>query len=185
MDNILKFFKTINQLKHSEREGWKRIGVNGVKDTIASHSYGATLLGWLRAKKEGMDENKIIKLLLMHDFIMAYIPDYTPRDNTFKDKKNLEKTSFNDMIKNIPDILKDEIKYLFLEYQDEKSKEAIFARECDKIDTLLQASTYSNEIEEDIMPEFLNSAKDKFKTKEGKIIYENIKNRHTSKNHND
>ena len=58
------------------------------RDTIASHSFGAALIGWVMAEKEDLDSDKIVKMLIMHDLIMSYVEDYTPEDEEFNSKKD-------------------------------------------------------------------------------------------------
>ena len=164
---LIEFYNAINRIKHIERTGWKQKGVTGVSDTIASHSFGATLVGWTLAKEEGLDADKIIKMLLIHDLIMAYVPDLTPSQAEYTEKRNIENSYAGKLLEDVPASIKDEFSVLFKEYQEEKSAEAIFARECDKLDTLLQAYSYSLTLEKDIFSEFLKSYKDKIKSKTG------------------
>lgn len=48
---LLKLFQDIHEIKHKEREGWKHIGVEPPRDTIASQSFGAAMVGWLLAER--------------------------------------------------------------------------------------------------------------------------------------
>ena len=174
---IDKFFSLINTLKHSEREGWKRIGVTGTKDTIASHSFGACLLGMHLAKLENVDCDKVVKLLIVHDLIMKYVPDSTPLDAEYSDKRKLEYENVEKLLLDIPKNIRDEFRALIIEYLDETSKEVIVARQADKLDTLLTVKEYSKDLgQPEIFKEFLENDKGKFKTDIGKKLFEEIQN---------
>ena len=176
MDDLVKFYQDIDKIKHIERKGWSAIGVEGTKDTIASHSYGAALLSWVLSKKENLDENKLIKLMLIHDLIMAHMGDYTPQDKEYVSKREIENNSFINLLKNIPMEIKEDFEELFKEYQEEKTEEAIFARECDKLDTLLQSLMYSQRLKKNELSQFISSYKSKFKSVTGLSILEQLEN---------
>lgn len=171
---IIEFYKDIDKIKHIERKGWSKIGVKGVTDTIASHSYGAALVAWVLSKKENLDENKLIKLMLIHDLIMAHIDDYTPENKEYLSKKDIENNSFSKLLTNVPNCIKKDFERLFDEYQQEKTQEAILARECDKLDTLLQALMYSKRLKKNELKQFISTYKNKFKSDTGKSILKEL-----------
>ena len=173
-DEIYSFFQDIHEIKHKEREGWKDIGVERPRDTIASHSFGAALIGWTLAEKEGIDSEKLIKMLLIHDLIMAYLPDYKPGDEEFESKKEIEKQRTEKLLEDIPENIREEFEDLLKELQEKKTEEAKFAKECDKIETLLQAAIYSEELGEDHLEEFLESYKEYFESETGREIFEKL-----------
>jgi putative hydrolases of HD superfamily len=152
MDKIIDFYSDIDRIKHRRREGWMQKGIPGAMDTIASHSFGAALIGWILAREEGIDENKMIKMLLIHDLIMAYVEDLTPSDTSYEKKRELENSAALKLLDDVPLSIKEEFHSLFAEYQEEKSTEAILARECDKLDTLLQSYMYSKKLREGHLP---------------------------------
>ena len=175
MNDILNFYNNIDKIKHKEREGWKRIGIKGVKDTIASHSFGSSLIAWIMAEKEGYDSSKLIKMLLMHDLIMAYVDDYVPGQEGYKNKRNIENELAKKLLSSVPDEIKKEFTALFEEYQEEKTEYAVFARECDKLDTILQAFMYSKRLGNDSVSEFIKTNEKKIKSKTGKEILKSLK----------
>jgi putative hydrolase of HD superfamily len=180
MEELLEFFRDVNQLKHTERQGWKDIGVEGTRDTIASHSFGAALIAWSLAGKEDIDTGKAVKMLLMHDLIMAYVEDYTPEDDGFDSKREKEEAAKEDLIQDVPENIRDEFRKLFDEFQAGESEAAKFARECDKLDTLLQARTYSEELGENHLNEFIESYRNHFQTETGKKLLEQLEEFDTS-----
>ena len=173
--DFLELFRDIHEIKHKEREGWKKIGVKPPRDTIASHSFGTMIVGWLLAEKEGFDSEKIIKTLLIHDLIMAYLPDYTPEDEKFNSKKEIEKERTEKLLNDVPEEIRDEFEELLNELQGQNTDLARFAKECDKIETLLQALIYSEDLEENHLEEFLNSYKNYFETETGKHVFNELR----------
>lgn len=175
MEDILKLFEDVNGLKHTEREGWKDIGVERPRDTIASHSFGASIIGWIMAEKEGKDSEKVIKTLIIHDLIMAYIEDYTPEDEEYSSKREMENRAADKLLSDVPEIIRDEFEELFKEFQEEETEFAKFCRECDKTETLLQAYIYSKQLGENHLQKFIESYKETFKTETGKETLENLR----------
>ena len=182
MHELENFFEDIDGLKHSERQGWKDLELDRPLDTIASHSFGASLIGWKLAEDEGLDSDRVMKMLLMHDLIMAYIEDVTPEDEDFESKKEREDEMFESLLENVPESIRDEFSDLFQEFRENNTKEAEIAHEADKIDTLLQAHKYSKEEEENYLKEFLDSYKEYFKSETGKNIYSNLEDKSRDKN---
>jgi len=175
MEELLKFFEDINRLKHSERQGWKDIGADQPRDTIASHSFGAALLAWSLADREDLDSDRLVKMVLMHDLIMAYVDDYTPEDEEFGSKREKEEEMAEKLFRDVPENIRDEFKEIFHEFQAGETDEAKLARECDKLDTLLQARKYSEEKGENHLQEFLESYREYFDTDTGKNIFSSLK----------
>ncbi len=175
-DEILDFFQTINDLKHTERKGWKKAGIERPRDTIASHSFGAAMIGWVLAEETGTDSERAVKMLLIHDLIMAHIPDYTPEEEEFDSKKDVERQKTEELIENIPDAMREELKQLLEELREQETETARLAKEADKLDTLLQAMVYSEETGEDLLEEFKDSYREFFRTEKGKRIFESLGN---------
>lgn len=177
MEQLLEFFRDIDQLKHTERQGWKDIGVEGTRDTIASHSFGAALIVWSLAEEEDVDSEKAVKMLLMHDLIMSYVEDYTPGDEEFESKRGKEEAAKDDLIQDVPENIRNEFRQLFEEFQAGETETAKFARECDKLDTLLQALIYSEKLGEDHLKEFLDSYEEHFSTETGVKLFNKLQDR--------
>lgn len=173
-DQLVEFFRDLHRLKHAEREGWKNSGVERPRDTIASHSFGAAMVGWMLAEDTGIDSDRVVKMLLIHDLIMAHIPDYTPGDEEFDSKKQLERQKTGELIESIPVSIREEFRELLEEMRGQETGAARLAKEADKLDTLLQAKLYSEETGEDLLDEFKESYREFFQTDKGKEIFENL-----------
>ena len=123
MNDLLGFYENIDKIKHIERSGWVCLPIEGIKDTIASHSFGASLLSWIISKREGVDECRLIKLLLVHDLIMARIDDITPPDPRYAIKRQMENDASEMLLTTIPLEIKEEFAGLFREYQDQQEQD--------------------------------------------------------------
>jgi putative hydrolase of HD superfamily len=175
MEELLELYLDVQELKHTEREGWKDIGVDRPRDTIASHSFGTALLGWILAEREGLDSDRIVKMLLLHDLIMSYLEDITPDDAEYAEKREIENRMSARLLADVPEEISSEFEELFEEFQQGETELARFARECDKLETLLQAYCYSKEREEDDLSEFLASYEEYFSSETGRALFEGLK----------
>ena len=181
MEELLKYFKDIEKIKHLEREGWLRMGVRGVIDTIASHVYGVGMIGWEMAKREGLNTNKVLKMCLVSELIMSKIEDFTPKDKEYYSKMDVQKEAVDKLIDDVPKDLKKDFRAYMEEFLEYKTPEAILARECHKIETLLQAIFYSARLGRDEIQQFLNEYRPFFKSKTGKQLFKEIEKEYGKK----
>lgn len=171
------FYSIINSLKFVRRKGWADRGLDA--DSIAAHAYGAMVLGWLIADKEGVDKSKVLEMLLVHDLVMAKIEDVTPSSGKYAQKRDLEKGAKELVAQALPEGLRDRYVALFDEFRAQESLEAKVACEADKLETLMQGEIYEEKMDKnDVLNEFLTTYASVFQTGTGKNIFEEIKARH-------
>lgn len=90
-----------------------------------------------------LDINKVIKMLVIYELGEVVIGDITPFDNIAPEEK-MEK-EHEAIRKVLGDLIKkDEFYLLLLEFDDKKTKEAVFAHHCDKLDADIQAKVYQD-----------------------------------------
>lgn len=182
MPEIIDFFEPVEKIKRKEREGWKLAKFKPVIETIGSHSFGAALLGWLLAKKEKLNEEKVVKLLLVHDLVMAYMQDVTPRDKNYERKSEIENSKIAKLLEKIPKEMRKEVETLITEYQKQETEESLLAREADKLDTLLQSLFYSKKKgKNEVFQEFFDHYKKFFRSKSGKKIIKQLESETNNK----
>lgn len=174
LKEIINFFEPINTLKLKERAGWRLREVKQV-ETIGSHVFGSTLIGWYLARKEHLDATRVIKILLVHEMVKAYIPDITPKDDKYFHQEELVLRHISSFIEKLPKDLKNEFVNLFLDYQKGLTEEAKIAREADKLDTLKQALEYEKITGKEIAGEFFKNYEVYFRSKSGKRIFNELK----------
>jgi putative hydrolase of HD superfamily len=166
MTDLIDFFLEAGKLKDIKRSGWL---LRKVKDpeTVAEHSFRAALMAWVLGEERGLDSTKLLKMLLIHDLVEAQAGDSTPYDDLvtpqadidkllsnwprrtkeekerlFAEKHTRELKALNDLIKKLPPKLKAEMHDLWMEYDVGNTLEGRFARQLDRIETLLQALEY-------------------------------------------
>jgi putative hydrolase of HD superfamily len=167
MEELLNFFIEIGKLKRMPRRGWV---INQIKnpESIASHIFRAAIITWILGEKKEIDEEKILKMVLIHDLPKVYAKDITPYDPILpqskeklvrlmrtwpkfseveKKKSELEryKKEWQALIRltsKLPSELRREIRELWLDYKKGLTKERRFVSQADRLDNLLQALEY-------------------------------------------
>jgi len=148
LNNTMRFYLLATQLKYKIRSGWDKTHWNVTKErleSIAEHVYGTCILG-LSIYSEfetNLDINKVIKMLVLHEIGEVIIGDITPFENiTPEEKAAIEHEAMEKVLGNL--IKKDEYFSLLLEFDEKKTKEAIFAYHCDKLEADIQAKVYQD-----------------------------------------
>lgn len=148
IENALRFYILATQLKYKIRTGWDDRHWNISKErreSIAEHIYGACILAIaLDSEFEtNLDIQKVITMLVLHELGEIVIGDITPFDGISNEEK-LEK-EYEAISKVLGDLQK-KAKYfdLLVEFNEGKTKEAIFAYYCDKAEAEIQAKIYQD-----------------------------------------
>jgi putative hydrolase of HD superfamily len=111
------------------------------------------MIAMLLSKDADVDGDKAVKMALVHDLAEAIVGDITPHDNVSVRKKHeLEKEA---MVKMFGD---SEPFQLWKEYESQESKEAVFVKDVDVFEALLQAREYEQKYGIDLS-EFYEYAK--------------------------
>lgn len=143
---IIEVFFEINNLKSLYRQGWLHHGVPKDQcETVAEHTLGVTLLALLLADEyfPALDQTKLIRMGLLHDFGEIYAGDIVPGRMSLADKHELEKKSVERVLLRLPkgrDYLA-----IWQEFEDGQTAEARFMKEIDRLEMGLQASVYEHE----------------------------------------
>ena len=146
--NAMRFYLLATQLKYKVRSGWNETHWNIKKErleSVAEHVYGTCILA-ISLDSEfnfDIDLGKVIKMLVLHEIGEVIIGDITPFDNiTPEEKKKIEHEAIKKMVGDL--IKKDEIISLLFEFDEYKTREAIFARHCDKLEADIQCKVYQD-----------------------------------------
>jgi putative hydrolase of HD superfamily len=106
-----------------------------VKENIVEHLYFTTIIGWILAKLENVDENNVIKMCLIHDLVDTrggprnlIMKFYNPLPN---EQKIIKEISEDHNLEFIP------LENLFNEYFEHKTREAIVAKDADILARML------------------------------------------------
>ena len=157
MKQKLKYLINIlGKLKETNRSGWKKKKIKN-PETVAAHSYGVCLLTLLFAPAH-LDKEKCLKLALIHDIQEALVGDITPFDGVSEEEKaQREKAAVKEISQKFHFA---ELEDLFAEYEENKTKEACFIKDMDRLDAVLEAKYYDNgnKTQEKIFNEFYSYA---------------------------
>lgn len=136
------FLKTVIKLKTIPRQGW--INKLGIKypESVADHCYSMATLAMIFSDLKKLDTEKIIKMTLLHDLAEAMTGDLTPDDTTKSKKEKMENQAMKKILDDLPKSLKTKYKKLWIEYQQNNTKEANLLHQIDKLEMALQAATY-------------------------------------------
>ena len=144
---ILDYYVLTNKLKDLVRTGWKRWGVKKERlESVAEHIFGTCMLA-LAVWSETLPDVNISEVLLMlalHETEEIVIGDITRYDDEKKQKlKEKGQQAVEHIFKDF--VAKDVYFNLVKQYDAGETKEAIFAKKCDKLECDIQARLYSDQ----------------------------------------
>ncbi len=146
-EELVKFVKTIGKLKKIQRTGWITHTKVDNPESVADHSFRATLLAWIISEMKGLDTEKVIKMVLMHDTGESIIGDW---DRFAKKKlgKELKDKRENEAVKYLASLLFPTIQKQYLdlwkEFVNKTTEESKLANQIDKLELLFQIVEYKN-----------------------------------------
>ena len=157
---ILDFFKTAANLKKISRQGWiDKLSLDN-PESVADHSYSMAVISMVISDLENYNSEKIIKMVLLHDIAESKIGDYTPEQLSNEKKTKLENNAFNEIIKNLPNLIKSQYLQIWQEYQKNTSPESKLVHQIDKLEMVLQANIYKKDgHSQEKLESFFESAK--------------------------
>lgn len=124
--NLIKFFFESNQLTKIKRSG-DFLANNPSPESIADHNFRAMIIGYILAKLEKADENKVLKTLLFHSIHETRILNLHRVASRYINTKQAEKLAFEDQLSYFSEDIKKELEQLKNEYEKESTKEAEIA----------------------------------------------------------
>ena len=141
MLHALNFFAEAGLLKRIKRSGW---WVAGIKDpeSVADHSFRTAVIGFYLAYLERVDPFKVMTMALFNDIHEARINDLHKMGHHYIDFKKAEKKVFVDQVSMLHKEAKKDLEKFRREYDTQKTKESILARDADILECLIQAKEY-------------------------------------------
>lgn len=144
--NVIEYYVLCNKLKNVIRTGWKIWNVKKDRlESIAEHVYGVQMLAiaMYSEYKYDIDIKKVIFMLAIHELEEIYIGDLTLFDISNEDKQKKGHEAVMKILDNLRS--KNEIMKLIVEFDELKTKEALFAHYCDKLEADIQSKLYDEE----------------------------------------
>lgn len=144
---ILDFYILTNKLKDLLRKGWQDWGIDRQRsESVAEHIFGTCMLAvaiWSETLPE-VNLSEVILMLALHETEEIIISDITPFDDqTMQKLKAKGRLAVEKIFGNF--VAKDIYCKLLKDFDEVRTKEAVFARKCDKLECDLQARMYSDE----------------------------------------
>lgn len=144
--NVVNYYVLCNQLKNVIRTGWKDWKVKRERiESIAEHIFGVQMLA-IAMKSEyqyDVDIMRVIYMLAIHELGETIIGDLTQFQISKEEKEKIEHEAVHRILGSLLD--GDFIEELFLEFDERKTPEAIFAYQCDKLECDIQCKLYDEE----------------------------------------
>src|SRR3989338_1955149 len=141
--DIAKYIFEIGTLKRIHRK-WNKLEGVQVHESVADHTFRSAILGYILAKMEGADAEKVLKMCLFHESGEARIGDMDKVTQRYIDKNNAELSAAKDQLEALPKELGNEIFLLIQEMFERKTKEAIIAKDTDILELMFQAKEYAD-----------------------------------------
>ncbi|XP_057787796.1 5'-deoxynucleotidase hdd1 isoform X2 [Salvia miltiorrhiza] len=139
------FLTLCHRLKTTKRAGWVKRGVQE-PESIADHMYRMGLMALIASDNSSVNREKCIKMAIVHDIAEAIVGDITPSDGVPKEEKSRRE---QEALQKMCELLgggerAQEIKELWMEYEENSSMEAKVVKDFDKVEMILQALEYEN-----------------------------------------
>jgi len=171
--SAVNFFAETGLLKKIKRSGW---WVAGIKDpeSVAEHCFRCAVIGYYMAHCEKADPSKVMSMALFNDVHEARINDLHKMGHFYIDFKEAEKRVFKDQVADLHPAVKSAMTGLRVEYDAQKTKESIVARDADILECLLQAKEYYDNGYLKAR-KFFKTAPDHLKTKTARDLWHQIR----------
>jgi len=184
-DSLLEFFRAAGKLKAVRRQGWVDRGVPDA-ESVADHTFRTMVMAWVLGREAGMDTNRLLKLMLLHDLPEVEAGDATPYGNVLsgtdelarvvprwrelvspeqiaaakRQKQLAEERALGELAGVLPDALAAELREVWLDYSERRTPEARFAAQIDKLEAALQAIEYRDAGHDADVENFLATARE-------------------------
>jgi len=182
--DLVELFRVASQLKKVKRAGWVRIGIKN-PESVADHSYVTAVMAMILGQKLGLNQNKLLKLSLIHDMAEAKVGDLvadgTSSNISFVKKAKLENAAVLKMFETIG--ARKEYLALWKEFEQQKTKESVLVREIDKLEMAFTALEYEKDgYKKETLNEFWETTRKYVKNKELKKIFTELEKKRSTFN---
>ena len=171
--SAVNFFAEAGLLKRVKRSGWWVAGIEN-PESVAEHCFRCAVIGYYIAHCEGVDPYHVLIMTLFNDIHESRINDLHKMGHYYIDFKEAEKKVFKDQIAKLDQKISRELQERRCDYDEQKTKESIVARDADILECLLQAKEYMDN-GYPVAKKFFQRAPSFLKTKTAQRIWLQIK----------
>ncbi|HCC07844.1 MAG TPA: phosphodiesterase [Clostridiales bacterium] len=149
-NSVISFYFQLNQLKNLYRQGWIKLKGEEFRikcESVADHSFSLAMLCDTIIKKYDLDIDAMhcLKMCMVHELGEIYAGDFTPMDGVSdEDKHRMEHEGVKKVLEYCE--WEDEYYRLWEEYEMNQTNEAIFVKEVDNLEFIMQAVSYGYNI---------------------------------------
>ena len=134
-EQFTDFLDQIEKLKSVPRHCFT---ADSIQESVAGHSWRVSVMAYLLKDELGeIDINKVIRMCLIHDLGEAVTGDI-PTFEKNETHEAAEKEALDGLLRNLPEPLYAELKALFTEMEEQKTKEAVVYKALDKLEAVIQ-----------------------------------------------
>jgi putative hydrolase of HD superfamily len=158
--DVSQFFQYAIRLKYVKRAGWiSKVKVQN-PESVADHTFSMCAISMVLSDIFGLDTQRVMKMVILHDLAESIIGDYMPGQISDKHKRLKEKKAINTILNYIPSGLRRNYRKIWNEYLQNKTDVAQLVHKVDKLEMVLQARQYAKQgYPKKLLASFLNCAK--------------------------
>jgi putative hydrolase of HD superfamily len=171
LDGIASYLLEVGNLKRIKRTGWHFTGV-GNPESIADHSWRVAVIGMILAGLEGADPDRTAALAVLHDTAETRIGDIAHIGRRYLTAAPPEDI-VADQIASMPEAVAAVIADRVGEFELNESREAMCAKDADKLDCLVQAVEYQH-AGSDLVDTWIQTSMAALKTESARLIGEAV-----------
>lgn len=135
VNEFLDFMHAVENLKQVTRHSWTS---QGRHEDVAAHSWRVALMAMMVSDEfKELDMNRVIKMCLIHDLGESITSDIPSFEKTEEDE-DVEIKAQDQLINRVSGAFHEELKALFHEINEMKTKEAKLYKCLDKLEALIQ-----------------------------------------------
>ncbi|MGE5279755.1 MAG: HD domain-containing protein [Deltaproteobacteria bacterium] len=142
MKSLFDLILEAGLLKRTPRSGWSVLGIHPA-ESVADHSFRCALIGYVLARLEKADAERVLLMTLFGDLQEARITDLHKMAQRYIDGTAAEDKAFLEQIRGLPPVFRKELGGMHAEYRGQRTKESLIARDADILECLIQACEYA------------------------------------------
>lgn len=145
-EEVVRYYVLCNKLKRVIRTGWKDWRVESDRlESVAEHIYGVQMLAIAMYSEYQYDVDimKVIMMLAVHELEEIKIGDLTQFQISKEEKKRIGHEAVLEILGDLTN--GEQIKKLIWEFDERKTKDALFAHYCDKLECDIQCKLYDED----------------------------------------